>query len=189
MAMTVQRRRDEKLPRVFMHKIADVRGGVSVSTSELGGDFLREGAVLSKPDENGIAHVVKVAELAAEAAADATALTIKKGHNLKVGDIVTIKPGSAAYDITAIDATAKATDTITLSKTLGAKIELGGFVVEAKASGAASALKYAPFAVNGTGKHFEPKGNLDTDAWLIGVTKGNSLPDFIESAIKGIINY
>ena len=40
MAMTVQRRKDTKVPRVFMHKVADIRGGVSVKTSELGGDYL-----------------------------------------------------------------------------------------------------------------------------------------------------
>ena len=60
--MTVQRRKDTKLPRVFMHKVADIRGGVSVKISELGGDYLHEGAVLSAAD-NGICHVVKIAEV------------------------------------------------------------------------------------------------------------------------------
>jgi hypothetical protein len=171
-----------------MHKLSDIPGGVSVATSELGGDYLREGAVLSAPID-GISHVVKVAVLAAEAAADATTLVVKKGHNLKVGDIVTNKPGSAAYDITAIEETSKTTDTIKLSKTLGVAIALGGFVVEAKAASAASALKYTPKALAGTGKHFDRNGNLDVDAWLHGVTKGHELPEFIASALPGIINY
>ena len=47
MGMTVTRRKDTRTPRVFMHKTADIRGGVSVKVSELGGDFLNEGAVLS----------------------------------------------------------------------------------------------------------------------------------------------
>lgn len=47
--MTVTRRKDTRTPRVFMHKTADIRGGVSVKVSELGGDFLNEGAVLSAP--------------------------------------------------------------------------------------------------------------------------------------------
>ena len=64
--MTVTRRKDTRTPRVFMHKTADIRGGVSVKVSELGGDFLNEGAVLSAPD-NGICHVVKIAVLSAEA--------------------------------------------------------------------------------------------------------------------------
>lgn len=43
MAMTVKRKADIKLNRVFMHKVADVRGGVSVNSSELGDAFLLEG--------------------------------------------------------------------------------------------------------------------------------------------------
>lgn len=50
MGMTVQRRKDTRTRRVFMHKVADIRGGVSVNVSELGGDFLHEGAVLSAPE-------------------------------------------------------------------------------------------------------------------------------------------
>lgn len=40
MGMTVKRRKDQAVPRVFEHKVADISGGVSVKTSELGGDFL-----------------------------------------------------------------------------------------------------------------------------------------------------
>ena len=47
--MTVNRRKDTRTPRVFIHKIADIRGGVSVATSELGSDYLPEGAVLTEP--------------------------------------------------------------------------------------------------------------------------------------------
>lgn len=65
MAMTVKKRRDSELPRVFVHKTADIRGGVSVATSDLGGDYLREGAVLSAPVE-GTTHVVKIGVIAAE---------------------------------------------------------------------------------------------------------------------------
>ena len=70
--MTVKKRRDDQTPRVFLHKNADIRGGVSVAASELGGDYLREGAILSAPVE-GITHVVKTAEVIAEVtAADKT---------------------------------------------------------------------------------------------------------------------
>lgn len=40
MGMTVKRRKDQAVPRVFEHKVADIPGGVSVKTSELGGDYL-----------------------------------------------------------------------------------------------------------------------------------------------------
>lgn len=123
MSMTVQRRKDTRVPRVFQHKVADIRGGVSVKTAELGGDYLREGAVLSAPD-NGICHVVKIAEVVAEVVAEVgasdTAIKVKKLHNFKVGDFVMTAEGGLAYAITAIDESNKDYDTITVGTTLKA---------------------------------------------------------------------
>jgi hypothetical protein len=86
----------------------------------------------------------------------------------------------------------KTYDTLTLSATLGA-IAKDGFLVEAKVAAdgtkAKGELKYEPFAVNGTGKPVIQGTNLDTDAWLIAVTKGNPLPGFVADKLKGIINY
>lgn len=188
--MTVSHRKDNRLPRVFQHKVADIRGGVSVKTSELGGDFLLEGAVVSAPD-NGICHVVKVALIVAAVAAVDTAIKVKKGHNFKVGDFVMADEGGKAYAITAIDSTSsKAYDTITVGTALG-EIAKDGFLIEAAAESAdtASKLKYTPKAIVGTGKQVNPKSNLDTDAWLIGVTKGNPLPECVAKHLTGIINY
>ena len=188
MGMTVSRRKDTRTPRVFIHKIADVRGGVSVATSELGSDYLPEGAVLSAPIE-GLCHVVKVANVVAAVDAAATEIKVAKGHQFKVGDFVLTEVGKVGATITAIDTTDKAHDTVTVDTALGA-IAINGFIAEAKAKLASKAeLKYEPFSVNGTGKPIVPKSNLDTDAWVIGVTKGNDLPDFISGALKGIINY
>lgn len=187
--MTVKRRKDTGTPRVLMHKIADIRGGVSVNTSELGGDYLREGSVLSAPVD-GVSHVVKTAVVAAEVAAADKTVKVKKLHNFKVGDFVLAAENSVAAKITAIDdTTSKEYDTLTLSAALGA-VALGGAIAEAKeASTDGSALKYTPLAVSGTGKPILPKTNLDVDAWLIGVTKGNALPDCVSKYLTGIINY
>ena len=188
--MTVQRRKDSRLPKVFMHKVADIRGGVSVNVTELGGDFLLEGAVLSAP-ENGICHVVKVAVLTAQAQSSATTFNVKKGHNFKVGDVVMAKEGGKAYPIKSINTDEKTHDVITISTKLDAQIEIGEFLIEAKSqtAGADSALKYVPLSLAGTGKQIIPNSNLDTDAWLIGVTKGNALPECVSKHLKGIINY
>lgn len=188
--MTVTRRKDTRTPRVFMHKTADIRGGVSVKVSELGGDFLNEGAVLSAPD-NGICHVVKIAVLSAEAITTATDIKVNKGHNFKVGDFVMADEGGKAYAITEITTTEKTHDTIKVGTTLGVKIEKGGFVIEAAEESATttSKLKYTPLSLVGTGKPIVPNSNLDTDAWLIGVTKGNPLPECVMKHLKGIINY
>lgn len=188
--MTVSRRKDTRTPRVFMHKIADIRGGVSVNVSELGGDFLNEGAVLSAPVD-GICHVVKIAVLSAEASNSDTEIKVNKGHNFKVGDFVMADEGGKAYAITGIVTTEKTYDTITVGTTLGVKIGKGKFLIEAaaEATGSDSKLKYTPLSVVGTGKPVLPKTNLDTDAWIIGVTKGNPLPDCVMKHLKGIINY
>lgn len=187
--MTVTRRKDTRTPRVFMHKTADIRGGVSVKVSELGGDFLNEGAVLSAPD-NGICHVVKIAVLSAEATDTATDIKVNKGHNFKVGDFIMAAEGGRACAITSITTTEKAHDTINVKTTLGVKIEKGGFIIEAaEESTAASKLKYTPLSLVGTGKPIVQNSNLDTDAWLIGVTKGNPLPECVMKHLKGIINY
>ena len=186
--MTVTRRKDTRTPRVFMHKTADIRGGVSVKVSELGGDFLNEGAVLSAPD-NGICHVVKIAVLSAEATTAATDIKVNKGHNFKVGDFVMADEGGKAYAITEITTTEKTHDTIKVGTTLGVNIKKGGFIIEAAEESETSKLKYTPLSLVGTGKPIVPNSNLDTDAWLIGVTKGNPLPECVMKHLKGIINY
>lgn len=188
MAMTVQRRKDSRLPHVFMHKIADIRGGVSVKSSELGGDFLHEGAVLSEPD-NGICHVVKIALVIEEASA--TDIKVRKGHNFSKGDYVMAEEGGKAYAITGIDTESnKSYDTITVGTALGT-VKKDGFLIEAKAESedTSSALKYKPLAMVGTGKQVQQGQNIDTDAWLIGVTKNHPLPECVAKHLTGIINY
>ena len=188
--MTVKRRKDTQTPRVLMHKLADIRGGVSVNVTELGGDFLPEGAVLSAPID-GICHVVKIAKLTEEASDSAVEIKVKKGHNFKLGDFVMADVGGKAYAITAINTSEKTHDTVTIGTTLGVKIEKDGFLIQAKAesSTTTSALKYVPLAISGTGKPIVQGQNFDTDAWVMAVTKGNPLPDCVKKHLTGIINY
>jgi len=189
MGMTVKKRNDTRTPLVIMHKVADIRGGVSVNTSELGGDYLKQGAVLSAPVD-GICHVVKTAEVFAEVAESGKEIKVKKFHNFKVGDFVMIAEGGKASDITTIDTSNKEYDTLTLKAAVGA-IALGGCIAEAKAAAAenGAGLKYVPLSIVGTGKIVEPKSNINTDAWLIAVTSGNKLPAFVAKHLTGIINY
>lgn len=186
--MTVTRRKDTRTPRVLMHRVADIRGGVSVNVSELGGDFLKEGSVLSAP-VSGISHVIKVADVVAEVTATGKTIKVKKGHNFKANDFVMLDVNSVAVKISSIDESNNDYDIITVASALGA-IALGGQLVEAKeASTDASALKYTPLAISGTGKPVKANTNLDVDAWLIAVTKGNTLPACVTKYLTGIINY
>ena len=189
MGMTVRRNKDTRTPRVLMHKVADIRGGVSVNVSELGGDYLREGAFLSAPVD-GICHVVKTATVSADVAEAEKTVKVEKLHNFKSGDFVMAKVGGVAVKIASIDTSNKAYDVLTLSAALGA-VSKGSQIAEAKkaAEQNTSALKYQPLSVVGTGKPIDPKSNLDTDAWVIAVTHGNPIPEFMADALKGIINY
>jgi hypothetical protein len=189
MSMTVTRRKDSRTKKVFMHKIADVRGGVSVNVSELTQDYLPEGSILSEP-VSGVCHVVKTAVLQADATNSDTSYKVLKGHNFKVGDVIMLATSAKAYAITGITTTNSAYDTLTVGTTLGLAASAGAFLMEAAEAGASgSAFKYTPFALSGTGKPVEANKNMDMDAWLIGVTKGNPLPSAVASILKGIINY
>lgn len=185
--MTVRKRQDVLTPHVFIHKVADVRGGVSVAASELGGNYLREGAVLSAPDANGVCHVVKTAQVASAVGASDTKIKVNKFHNFKVGDFVMSEPGKAADAITAIDTKNKAYDEITVAAAIGA-ITAGKFIVGAAAKNTTGALKYEPQSINGSGKSFDNDSNINTDAWVIGVTKANPIPAALVDKLKGIVN-
>jgi len=187
--MTISRRKETPVKKVFQHRVADIRGGVGVRTADLGGEYLFEGTPLG-PAEDGLCSVVKYARASAPAAATATAIEVEKGHHFKVGDVVSPGEKAKAHAITAIDRTAAAKDTVTVGAALGAAIAAGGFIVEAaaEATGNTSALKTAPQSLCGTGHRVAPGDNIHTDAWLIGTTKGNDLPACIADRLKGITN-
>ena len=189
--MTVTRRKDTKVSRVLMHRVADIRGGVSINVSELNVDYLPEGTVIGKADSNGISHVVKFAKVQANAANDATSIQIYKGHNFKVGDIVMAVENGKAYAITAIDTSNSGYDAITVGTTLGVALTKDtSYIYQAAASGASgAALKYAPLAITGTGMPVDKSSNLIVDAWVIAVTKGNAIPSLLEGKLKGVVNY
>lgn len=189
--MTVRKKKETAQAKVIMHRVADIRGGVSVVTSELTQDFLPEGAPLSLPDSNGKTHVVKYALVKTTAAVNATEISVYKDHNFKVGDIVFAAERGNAYAITAIDTSNSGYDVITVGTTLGAALTADiSYLFQAKTSGASvGALKYEPAAINGTGQVIEANSNLITDAWLMAVTKGNKIPSLIANKLKGIINY
>lgn len=190
MAMTVKKVKDTKLNKVFTHKVADIRGGVSIVTSELNNDFIPEGTVIGAP-ESGKCHVVKYALVQANAANDATTIKIYKGHNFKVGDKVFAVESGKNYAISAIDTSNAAYDQITVGTTLGVALtkDVSYIFQGVDTTGAsAGAFLHEPFAVVGTGVKAND-GNAITDAWVIGVTKGNTLPSLIAGKLKGIVNY
>ena len=184
--MTVKRRKDSATRPIFAHKIADVRGGVSVATSDLAGNYLAEGAPLYYT--GGKWHALKHARVAEKATATATAVKVEKTHNLKIGDVLLATIGDKASSVTEIDTSNSSYDTITLSAALGT-IEAGAVLLEAAAvqESTGSALKHTIDALNGTGNFFPPNSNVITDAWLIGVIKDPGFP--ADALPKGITKY
>lgn len=190
MGMTVTKVRDSHIPRVFVHKVADVRGGVSVVTSELGGDYLLEGTPLSVPDR-GLCHVIKTAEAIEVAQASATEVKVKKFEQFTEGDFVMLAVGAKAVKVVKVDRTKADHDTITLEKALDAEIKAGDSLLQAKAESESntSELKHVPFCLVGTGARVVKGDNVATDGVLMGVTRGANLPPSVLQYLKGIIDY
>ena len=190
MGMTVKKVRDTRIPRVFQHKVADVRGGVGVVVSELGGDFLLEGTPLSIPDK-GRCHVIKTAEVVEQVESDATEVKVKKFQHFKEGDFVMLTVGAKAVKVTKVDRSKANFDTITLEEALGSTIEKGKHLLEAKEKSESntSELKYTPFALVGRGQKVVQGDNFDTDAVVIGVTRGANIPAEVLQYLKGIVDY
>lgn len=144
---------EQRRPVVFDTKLEDIPGGVTVAVKNLTQKKVKAGTPIGK-DVNGLYHVVKVAKLHANAANDATTYQVKKGHNFKVGDFITIKPGAKAYAITAIDTSNADYDVLTVGTTLGVALTASNnvYLVEAVAQAAtdSSVLKFEPVGLVGT---------------------------------------
>lgn len=185
MSLTIKRKKDNRVVKCILHRVADIPGGVTVSVANLGGSALFEGTPLAVGG-NGLYVVVKTAQIVTAATAAATTYEVAKGHHFKVGD----RFATDACDgqlITAIDKTDPAKDVITVGTTLGAEITAGTCAFESK--GADKTLKNTPVAIAGSNYDVESGENLFTDAWVIGVVRKANAPivnDAILTALKNI---
>lgn len=183
--LKIDRKKDNRVIRAFTHKLADIPNGITVSAADLTQKVLHEGTPVGK-DENGLYHVVKVAVLSADATNTATAYTVKKGHNFKVGDVVMLATGSKACTITeiatnAIDATS---DDLTVDTTLETAAKAGDAIYNAAKAGASgSAFKYEPIALVGESYDVEALSNHIVNAWTIGQIRESNIPP-VGSAVK-----
>lgn len=183
--LRIDRKKDNRVIRAFTHKIADIPNGITVSAADLTQKVLHEGTPVGK-DENGLYHVVKVAVLSADATNTATAYTVKKGHNFKVGDVVMLATGSKAYTITGIatNASDATSDDLTVDTTLGTAAKAGDAIYNAAKAGASgSAFKYEPIALVGESYDVEALSNHIVNAWTIGQIRESNIPP-VGSAVK-----
>lgn len=186
--LKIDRKKDNRVIRAFTHKLADIPNGITVSAADLTQKVLHEGTPVGK-DENGLYHVVKVAVLSAAATNTATAYTVKKGHNFKVGDVVMLATGSKAYTITEI-ATNATSDAITVDTTLGMAAKAGdSLYLAAKAGDSGSAFKYAPVALVGESYDVDELSNHIVNAWTIGQIRESNIPPIgaeVKAKLTGI---
>ena len=192
MSLNIQRKNEKRVIRAFTHKLADIPNGVNVATADFVQTHVQEGTPVGK-DSNGLFHIVKTAVLAADASNSATTLTVKKGHNFKVGDNVFAVKGGKCYAITGIatnsgDATL---DDITIGTTLGVALSTGAVIMQGNTTGAsAGAFKYAPIALLGESYDVEALQNRPANAVTIGQMRAANAPTLgsvIEAELKGIV--
>lgn len=189
--LKIDRKKDNRVIRAFTHKLADIPNGITVSAADLTQKVLHEGTPVGK-DENGLYHVVKVAVLSADATNTATAYTVKKGHNFKVGDVVMLATGSKAYTITEIATNADdaTSDDLTVDTTLGTAAKAGdSLYLAAKARASGSAFKYAPVALVGESYDVDELSNHIVNAWTIGQIRESNIPPIgaeVKAKLTGI---
>lgn len=186
MGLTIKRKKDNRVVKCILHRVADIPGGVTVSVANLGGSALFEGTPLAVGTD-GMFVVVKTAQIVSGATETATTYEVAKGHHFKVGD----RFATDACDgqlITAIDKSDPAKDVITVGTTLGAAITAGTCAFESK--GADKTLKNTPVAIAGSNEDVENGDNLFVSAWVIGVVRKSNAPavnDAILTALKNIV--
>ena len=189
--LKIDRKKDNRVIRAFTHKLADIPNGITVSAADLTQKVLHEGTPVGK-DENGLYHVVKVAVLSADATNTATAYTVKKGHNFKVGDVVMLATGSKAYTITEIATNADDATSADLTEdtTLGTAAKAGdSLYLAAKAGASGSAFKYAPVALVGESYDVDELSNHIVNAWTIGQIRESNIPPIgaeVKAKLTGI---
>lgn len=191
MAMTVKRCKDTKRPSVFLKKIADIPGGVCISTQGLEGvDFLPEGTPITRPID-GICYVIKHGRVGGYSDdAEYNKMWIYDDiYNVQAGDVIRIYKERVINGVK----TVAIVDLATVSEkdgnilTLNREIELSGgeywSVVDTQ-----NPDKNKAFALTGTGVAVKPDDNVITDAWVLGVTRIPNLPPQFYEDLKGIIN-
>lgn len=194
MAMTVKRRKDTKRPSVFLKKIADIPGGVCISTQGLEGvDFLPEGTPITRPID-GICYVIKHGRVGGYSGDELNKLWIYDDiYNVQVGDVILISEERVLIsDLRCVKTLVLIDSATVLEKdgnilTLNQEIGVNGgeywSVVDTQNSD-----KNKAFALTGTGVAVKPDDNVITDAWVQGVTRIPNLPPQIYDDLKGIIN-
>lgn len=191
--LTITKRQDKRIVSAFTHMLADIPNGVTVSEKDFTQPFLWEGTPVGM-DASGLYHIIKTAEVAKVVGSSDTVITVKKGHNFKVGDNVFAVVGGKCYTIESIatNETDPEMEDITVGTTLGVAIAAGGVIYQGGETGASkAAFKYEPRALVGEHYDVDQLTNHFVNAWTIGQIREKNIKapigPAIKSAMKGII--
>ena len=185
MSLTIKRAKDNRVVKCILHRIADIPGGVTVKTANLGGTALFEGTPIGK-GKDGVFEVCKTAQVITQADASAKTYEVAKGHHFKVGDRFATEDCDG-QTITAIDKSNPAKDIITVGTTLGAVVKAGTCAFES--SGANKTLKVIPVAIAGSNEDVDANSNLFVSAWVHAVVRESNAPivnDAIKNGVKNV---
>lgn len=174
---------------LFQSMFETAKGGFTLDKTGIDPTLklLPGGTLLSYDEATRKAMVVKGATLNAPAGATDTAYQVKKGHILKVGDILGATLKSKAYTITAINTTDPAFDTVTLNTTLGAALPAGTSLFQAKTEGAT----VAAFVATPKGLLYEDtvlEGNVDVAVVVRGTVYARRIPGVAADAQTAMPN-
>jgi hypothetical protein len=160
----------------FTKILEDRPGGMTVAAANLtAGDTVKAGAIVRK-DSNGLFHVMKTAELYANATNSATTYQVKKGHLFKVGEFIGII-GGVSKTITAIDSTTNTThDVITVDATIGTALTAGDVLEQASSASATSARTGTPVGMVGTSLLITASDNHTSQLVLKGTAIAGNIP-------------
>lgn len=184
--MTVKRKKDSEMLDIFLTKVADVPGGVSIKSSVLTGGIIKIGTVVG-PKNSGVCDVLKTAKVVS--GGSTTAIRVEKGHHFAIGDFAGAKLLGKAYAITAIATDNADYDVITVGTAIDNPVSGEGFLYQmaAEAASNTSAFAVTPYAVVGSQIPVDVESNGISDAWAIATVKSGYLGASIVNAMKGIV--
>ena len=135
---------------IFQKEFEVAQSGFKLVTTGLPeGEIVTPGTPVGFDEETREGTVLKTAVVYENATDTATAIKVKKGHFLQVGENVAFSVGGAAYSISAIDTSNADYDELTIGTTLGVALTSGDVLFKSSASGASAAAL-----------HITPKGLL-----------------------------
>ncbi|EGD34918.1 MULTISPECIES: hypothetical protein [unclassified Capnocytophaga] len=168
---------DAPITGAFSHLLADIPGGVTLSSEVLGGAYLKAGTPIGK-DTAGRYAVCKTAQLSAQATSAATSLQVRKGHHFLPGDYIA-SDSSNGKKIKSIDKSNPAYDLLVLQEAISVELSKNTPLFASK--GEDKIPKVTPSALVSATLIVPQRSNLFCAATLIGVVREELIPPIPES--------